>query len=60
MELNEAMSHAMYGPPRQMDHSGVFWQYMVHWKREWQATPVFLLQEPHEPYEKAKRYDTER
>ena len=29
---------------------------MVHWKREWQATPVFLLREPHELewYEKAK------
>ena len=31
---------------------------MVHWRREWQTTPVFLLQEPHEQYEKAKRYDT--
>ena len=29
---------------------------MVRWKREWQATPVFLLQEAHryEWYEKAK------
>ena len=31
---------------------------MVHWKREQQATPVFLPQESHEQYEKAIRYDT--
>ena len=28
---------------------------MVHWRREWQATPVFLPQEPHEQHEKAKK-----
>ena len=28
---------------------------MVHWKREWQTTSVFLPREPHEQYEKAKR-----
>ena len=28
---------------------------MVHWRREWQTTLVFL---PHEQYERAKRYDT--
>ena len=33
---------------------------MVHWRREWQTTPVFLLLEPHEQHEKAKRYDTPR
>ena len=33
---------------------------MVHWRREWQITSVFLPWEPHEQYEKAKRYDTER
>ena len=27
---------------------------MTHWRREWQTTPVFLLPEPHEQYEKAK------
>ena len=27
---------------------------MVHWRREWQTSPVFLLQELHEQYEKAK------
>ena len=27
---------------------------MVHWRREWQTTSVFLPLEPHEQYEKAK------
>ena len=35
-------------------------QNMVHRRREWQTTSVFLPWEPHEQYEKAKRYDTER
>ena len=29
----------------------------IHWRREWQTTPVFLPWEPHELY---KRYDTKR
>ena len=33
---------------------------VVHWRRKWQATSAFLPWEPHEQYEKAKRYDTER
>ena len=33
---------------------------VVHWRREWQSTSVFLPREPHEQYEKAKRNDTER
>ena len=28
-------------------------------EKEWQTTSVFLPREPHEHYEKAKRYDTE-
>ena len=32
----------------------------VNWRREWQSTSVFLPWEPHEQYEKAKNYDTER
>ena len=43
-----------------MDHGGEFWQNSVHWRREWQTTSVFLYWEPHEEYEKAKRYDIER
>ena len=34
------------------------WQNVVHWRKEWQATVVFLPREPHELYKKAKRYDT--
>ena len=41
---------------------------MVHWRREWQTTPVFQPQEahaqddkePHEQYEKAVWHDTRR
>ena len=40
---------------RWMGHAGEFWQNMVHWRREWQTTLVFLPWEPHEQYEKAKR-----
>ena len=39
----------------QMGHGGKFWQNMVLWRREWQTSSVFLLWEPHEQYEKAKR-----
>ena len=37
-----------------MGHGGEFWQNMVHWRREWQTTSVFLPWEPHEHYEKQK------
>ena len=47
----------LQGHPRQTGHSEEFWQNVVHWRREWL---VFLLREPHEQYEKAKRYDTGR
>ena len=30
---------------------------MLHWKRKWQLTLVFLYQEPYKQYEKAKRND---
>ena len=33
---------------------------MVHWRRKWQSTPLFLLQESYEQDEKAKGYDTGR
>ena len=32
-----------------------FWQNVVHGRRKWQTTSVFLPWEPHEQYEKAKR-----
>ena len=60
MKLSKVMSHAMQGHPRRTGQSEEFRQNTIHWKREWQTTPVFLLQEPHEQYEKAKRCDTGR
>ena len=48
------LSHAVWGHPRWMGHDGEVWQNVVHWRREWQTTSVFLPWEPHEPYEKAK------
>ena len=48
------------GPPNTDGSWWKFWQNVVHWRREWQTTSVFLPWEPHEQYEKAKRYDTER
>ena len=57
------MDHSLVvvkGHPRWTDHSEEFWQNMVHWRREWQPTPVFLPGKPHKQYEKAKRFDTWR
>ena len=49
------LSHAVWGHPRQMGHGGEVWQNVVHWRREWQTTSVFLPWEPQEQqYEKAK------
>ena len=50
----------MPGHPRQMGHSEEFWQNVVHWRREWQPTPIFLAGKPNRQYDKAKRYDTTR
>ena len=47
-------------PQRKIGHGEEFWQNVVHWRRERQTTSVFLPWEPHEQYEKAKRYDTEK
>ena len=54
------MSHTRPGHPGWMGHDGEFWQNVVPWSREWQTTSVFLPQEPHKQYEKAKRFDTGR
>ena len=48
------------GHPGWTGHSEEFWQNMVHWRRKWQPTPVFLPGKPHKQYEKAKRFDTWR
>ena len=44
----------MWGHPRPTGHSGEVWQNVVHWRREWQTTSLFLPWEPHEQYEKEK------
>ena len=31
-----------------------YWQNVVHWRREWQPTPVFLPRESHGQYERQK------
>ena len=41
------LSHTVWGHPRQMGHGGEVWQNVVHWRREWQTTSVFLPWEPH-------------
>ena len=48
------LSHAVWGHPGRAGHGGEVWQNVVHWRREWQTTSVFLPWEPHEQYEKAK------
>ena len=40
--------------PRRAGHGGEIWQNVVHWRREWQTTSVFLPWEHYEQYEKAK------
>ena len=54
------MSHSVWGHPRWTGHGEEFWQNVVHWWWEWQTTSVFLPWEPHEQYENAKSYDSER
>ena len=57
--LRNSMKHwaicAIQGHARWTGHGVELWQNMVHWKKEWQSTPVFLLQEPHKDYEKVKK-----
>ena len=49
------LSHTVWGDPRWTGQGGEVWQNVVHWKREWQTTSVFMPWEPHEQYEKTKR-----
>ena len=36
------LSHAIWGRPRGAGHGGEVRQNVVHWRREWQTTSVFL------------------
>ena len=38
-----------------MGHGGELAQNMVHWRRGWQTTSVFLPSEPHEQYDKGEK-----
>ena len=49
------MSYALQGHLKGMGHSGEFGQNMTYSRREWQTTSIFLPQESHEQYEKAKK-----
>ena len=44
----------MWGYPRRAGHGGEIWKNVVHWRREWKTTSVFLPWEPYEQDEKAK------
>ena len=60
LQNSTKLSLAVQGHPRHTGYGEEFWQTVVHWRRQWQPTPVFLSREPHEQYEKARRYDTRR
>ena len=47
------LRHAVCGHPRRKGHGGEVWQNVVHLRREWQMTSVFLPWEPHEQYEQS-------
>ena len=40
------LSHALWGHPRQAGHGGEVSQNVVQWRREWQITSVFCLENP--------------
>ena len=46
------LNHAVLGHPSRSGRGGEVRQNVVHWRREWQTTSVFLPWEPHEQYEK--------
>ena len=52
--LNETMNHAVQDHLRQTGHSEEFGQTMVHLRRKWQPTAVFLPWEPMNSMKKQK------
>ena len=48
------LSHALWGHSRWTGHGGEVWQNVVHWRREWQTTLVFLPREPHNSMKRQK------
>ena len=53
MSNSMELSHTVWDHPKWVGHGGEVLQNVVHWRREWQTTSVFLPSEPHEQYEKA-------
>ena len=63
--LNETIGHDLQDHPKRMGSGGGFWKKkkkkkLVHQRREWKISSVFLSWEPQEQHEKAKIYDTGR
>ena len=56
LSMSSSYAERQKGMP-QLDRA---WQNVIHWRRQWPTTSVFLPWEPHEHDEKAKRNDTER
>ena len=48
--LHKKTSHAVWSHTRWTGHGGEVLQNVVHWRREWQTTSIFLPWEPHEQY----------
>ena len=60
VQMNERMSHAVYGTPKT---DGSCWRVLTKCGMLEKGTAnhfSILALKPHEQYEKAKRYDTER
>ena len=47
----QSNSMKLWAMPCRATRDGEFWQNVVHWRREWQTTSVFLPWELHEQYE---------
>ena len=47
-------SIAMQGHSKQTGNSEEFWQNLVHWRKKWQPTPVFLFRDPMESMKRQK------
>ena len=56
--LSKVTRSAVQGHPRWMGHRREFWKNMIHWRRKWQPTLVYLPREPHEQYENGKINNT--
>ena len=51
---------ALQGHPRWTGHSREFWWNVIHWRREWHITPLYLPWENRELHKRWKRQHTQR